>query len=104
MTSIPRSPRRASIACATTIQALRAFLYRMPKGGDLHVHLSGAAYAERLIDWAAQQGLCVRVADWFLGRGAVHAGQAFGCRDHARSKEIRRHDQRHVDAVFLAVT
>ena len=46
--------------------ALRAFLYRMPKGADLHVHLSGAVYAERLIDWAAQQGLCVRRADWFL--------------------------------------
>jgi adenosine deaminase len=25
---------------------LRAFLYRMPKGGDLHSHLSGAAYAD----------------------------------------------------------
>ena len=39
--------------------ALRTFLYRMPKGGDLHTHLSGAVYAERFIAWAAQEGLCV---------------------------------------------
>ena len=43
--------------------ALRAFLRRMPKGGDLHVHLSGGVYAERLIEWAAQDGLCLRSSD-----------------------------------------
>src|SRR6516162_9762231 len=37
---------------------LRAFLHRMPKGGDLHTHLAGAVYAERFIAWAAQQELC----------------------------------------------
>ncbi len=46
--------------------ALRAFLYRMPKGADLHVHLSGAVYAEPLIGWAAREGLCVRLTDWFM--------------------------------------
>jgi adenosine deaminase len=39
--------------------ALRAFLHRMPKGGDLHTHLAGSVYAERFIAWAAQQELCV---------------------------------------------
>ena len=39
--------------------ALRAFLLRMPKGGDLHMHLSGAVYAETFIANAAQDGLCV---------------------------------------------
>src|SRR3981081_3836834 len=34
---------------------LRAFLRRMPKGGDLHTHLSGAVYAARFIAWAAPQ-------------------------------------------------
>jgi adenosine deaminase len=29
--------------------ALRAFLYRMPKGADLHNHLYGAIYAESWI-------------------------------------------------------
>ena len=36
-----------------------AFLLKMPKGADLHNHLSGAIYAERYIEWAAQNGLCV---------------------------------------------
>jgi adenosine deaminase len=38
---------------------LEAFLRRMPKGGDLHNHLSGAIYAESLIGWAAADGLCI---------------------------------------------
>jgi hypothetical protein len=39
--------------------ALWAFLKDMPKGGDLHSHLSGAIYAESMIAWAAEDGLCV---------------------------------------------
>jgi hypothetical protein len=38
---------------------LLAFLQEMPKGGDLHVHLSGAIYAESFIDWASEGALCV---------------------------------------------
>lgn len=38
---------------------LWAFLKDMPKGGDLHSHLSGAIYAESMIGWAAEDGLCV---------------------------------------------
>ena len=38
---------------------LLAFLRDMPKGGDLHVHLSGALYAENLIDYAVNDNLCV---------------------------------------------
>jgi adenosine deaminase len=40
-------------------EALRAFLADFPKGADLHVHLSGAVYAETFIRDAAQDGLCV---------------------------------------------
>src|SRR5829696_1373810 len=36
-----------------------AFLLKMPKGGDLHNHLSGSIYAERYIEWAAKDGLCI---------------------------------------------
>jgi adenosine deaminase len=36
-----------------------AFLREMPKGGDLHNHLSGSIYAESWIDFAADDGLCV---------------------------------------------
>jgi adenosine deaminase len=38
---------------------LQAFLRGMPKGGDLHMHLSGAIYAETFIADAAEDGLCV---------------------------------------------
>jgi adenosine deaminase len=39
--------------------ALRAFFYRMPKGADLHVHLSGAIYAESWIRVAGEEHLCI---------------------------------------------
>ena len=39
--------------------ALRAFLDQFPKGADLHVHLSGAVYAETFIREAGEDGLCV---------------------------------------------
>jgi hypothetical protein len=38
---------------------LGAFLRQMPKGGDLHIHLSGAVYAESYVQFAANDGLCV---------------------------------------------
>lgn len=38
---------------------LLAFLRDMPKGADLHNHLDGAIYAEDLIDFASDGGLCV---------------------------------------------
>ena len=38
---------------------LRQFLQRMPKGGDLHNHLSGAVYAESYLRWAAEDGKCI---------------------------------------------
>ena len=44
---------------------LYAFLKPMPKGADLHMHLSGAVYAETFIAEAAREGLCVA----FIARG-----------------------------------
>ena len=38
---------------------LRAFLLEMPKGGDLHHHLTGAVYPEVLIQLASYEGLSV---------------------------------------------
>src|SRR3984885_15147677 len=38
---------------------LYAFLVRMPKGADLHNHLTGAVYAESWIRFAAEDNLCV---------------------------------------------
>lgn len=51
--------------------ALRNFLYRMPKGGDLHVHLSGDVYAERYIDWAAADGLSLLVCNMTIVKLAL---------------------------------
>ena len=39
--------------------ALRAWLYKLPKGADLHMHLSGAIYAETFVRDAAEDNLCV---------------------------------------------
>ncbi len=41
---------------------LTAFLARLPKGADLHMHLSGAIYAETFLKNAAADGLCVSPA------------------------------------------
>ncbi|MGY3618186.1 hypothetical protein [Bradyrhizobium sp. USDA 10063] len=40
---------------------LRAFLQEMPKGADLHYHLTGGAYAENLIRSGANRGACIDV-------------------------------------------
>lgn len=58
--------------------ALRAFLYEMPKGGDLHVHLSGAVYAESFLRAAGEDGLCVDTVRLEFVRpehGACKAGE-----------------------------
>ena len=39
--------------------ALRLWLYKMPKGADLHIHLGGAIYAETFIRDAAEDNLCI---------------------------------------------
>lgn len=39
--------------------ALRAFLQAMPKGADLHTHLTGAVYAESYVRWAADLAVCI---------------------------------------------
>jgi adenosine deaminase len=45
-----------------------AFLKRMPKGADLHSHLSGAVYAESYIRWAATKGFCVNQASMSIAQ------------------------------------
>ena len=56
---------------------LYAFLYRMPKGADLHNHLSGAIYAESFLKAAVEQHLCIDKAALALtpqcGSGLVRA-------------------------------
>ena len=52
---------------------LLAFLAAMPKGGDLHNHLSGAIYAESYLRWAADDGLCVATAAMSIVGGTCDA-------------------------------
>ena len=59
----PASEIRAARAYVAAVKGgpltLRAFLEGFPKGADLHVHLSGAVYAETFVKDAAEDGLCV---------------------------------------------
>jgi adenosine deaminase len=59
----PAPEARAARAYQAAVQAgppaLRAFLNQFPKGADLHIHLSGAVYAETFIRDAGEDGLCV---------------------------------------------
>ena len=45
-------------------EELRAFFLAMPKGGDIHNHLTGAVYAEDLIDQASAQDLCINLDNY----------------------------------------
>jgi hypothetical protein len=51
-----------------------AFLREMPKGGDLHNHLGGAIYAEDLIDFAADDRLCLDKSTMSAIGGECDAG------------------------------
>ncbi len=68
-----RATRAFNAAKALGAPELYAFLRPFPKGGDLHMHLSGAVYAETFIKEAAEQGLCIAPVD--PGVPAVPHGQ-----------------------------
>jgi adenosine deaminase len=65
-TAVPKSPAAVDRTAAylETIRSdpnparLTEFLAEIPKGGDLHHHLSGAVYAESYINYAAEDGDC----------------------------------------------
>ncbi len=61
---------------------LLAFLREMPKGGDLHNHLSGAIYAESLIRWGSESNDCVDPKTFTISAGpcdsTIPIAKAFG--------------------------
>jgi len=67
-----RAARALEAARASPLD-LRNFLVRMPKGADLHNHLSGAIYAETWIRDAAEDGLCVDLASYSFVRPQTDA-------------------------------
>lgn len=66
---LPKRPAASAVGPQRTAQyfasirrnplLLLEFLRAMPKGGDLHNHLSGAVYAESYVQWAADDGFCL---------------------------------------------
>jgi adenosine deaminase len=82
-TAEQRAARAFESARANPLE-LEAFLRLMPKGADLHYHLSGGIYAETFIRDAAEDGLCVDLGSHalvapqpFCGAGQVAAAKAF---------------------------
>lgn len=59
---------------------LRQFFAEMPKGGDLHNHLTGAVYAENYFKFAAEDGLWVDMA----------TGKIYQPKDSTKGKEMLR--------------
>lgn len=54
---------------------LRSFMLGLPKGGDLHTHLSGAASTELLISLAVRDGMCVDTTTFVAAAGPCGVGQ-----------------------------
>jgi adenosine deaminase len=63
-----RAARAYDAALKQGPAALRGFLAEFPKGADLHVHLSGAVYAETFVREAGEDGLCVDTVALSLAR------------------------------------
>jgi len=68
-----RATRAMDEAATMGLGELYAFLKPFPKGADLHMHLSGAVYAETFIAEAAREGLCVASVE--RGTPATPQGQ-----------------------------
>jgi adenosine deaminase len=68
--------------------ALLLFLREMPKGGDLHNHLSGSVYAESFIKWAAEDGMCLTIATLSLSRPPCTAPDEIPAADIARNATL----------------
>ena len=70
---------------------LRIFLQAMPKGGDLHNHLSGAIYAEDFLAWAGDAGLCIDTHNAIVAPpcdAPKIAALGLGSRDYDRYSQV----------------
>ena len=92
-------------AAHTNPLQLRNFLKKMPKGGDLHNHLSGAVYAESWIRAAAEDHLCVNLASLSFakpqGRSEGDAAEA-NCESGKVAAADAYKDQQLLDALIDA--
>ena len=74
-TAEERTARELEAVRANPLE-LRAFLVRMPKGADLHSHLSGAVYAESWIRAGAEDNLCVDPTAFSFFKSPAMTGSA----------------------------
>jgi len=84
---------------------LRNLLFKMPKGADLHNHLSGAVYAESWIRAAAEDHLCVTLATLSFAKplaGADGSEQVPSCGDGKVHAANAYKDQHLMDALIDA--
>jgi adenosine deaminase len=82
---------------------LYAFLRRMPKGADLHVHLTGAVYAETFIKDSAEDGLCVDILTHALAKPRTSSTSlAPSCADGQVPASRALEDQHLYDALVEA--
>jgi hypothetical protein len=56
---------------------LHTFVQEMPKGADLHTHLSGIPSAESYLKWAADDGMCINTATWAIIPAPCAGGSLF---------------------------
>ncbi len=91
---------RAFEAARKNPLALNAFIEKMPKGADLHMHLSGAIYAETFIADAVADLLCVNTAklsfEKNIGTSQTLPAQAV-CKEGAVPAATALHDQKLYD-------
>jgi adenosine deaminase len=90
ITDIPVADRTVS-AAARRFESIRndptmlmQFLRAMPKGGDLHSHLSGAVPAEKYTQFAMEAGLCVARDTWTLASPPCDSCEQFSPRPSVR--------------------
>jgi adenosine deaminase len=79
---------------------LYQFLVAMPKGSDLHNHLTGAVYAETYVRIAAEDGLCVDLRSYALIARPRAASGKPPCGDNAADAGLLRTDNDLANAVI----
>src|SRR5690242_18894514 len=90
-------------AARTNPLDLRAFLVAMPKGGDLHMHLTGAVYAESWIKEGAEDQLCVDTVSLSFVRPAAANAASTVSRDKGGVPAAQAYQDQHLyDALIDA--
>ncbi|EPQ26613.1 uncharacterized protein PFL1_05934 [Pseudozyma flocculosa PF-1] len=85
---------KALEARRSNLGALRSFVQPMPKGADLHNHLDGTPFAEDLLSWAADLGVCLNSTTALFAEGPCGPGTV----------AVKEADQQLYDAAIDAVS